>query len=37
MASPYSAGMLQESAMFINDFLAFARLAPPFGVRARGW
>jgi len=21
--------MLQESAMFINDFLAFARLAPP--------
>src|SRR5919204_3419452 len=24
-----SAGMLQESAMFINDFLAFARLAPP--------
>jgi ATP-binding cassette, subfamily B, bacterial len=24
-----SAGMLQESAMFINDFLAFAKLAPP--------
>ena len=23
-----SAGMLQESAMFINDFLAFAKLAP---------
>ena len=24
-----SAGMLQESAMFIDDFLAFAELAPP--------
>jgi ATP-binding cassette, subfamily B, bacterial len=24
-----SAGMLQESAMFIDDFLAFAKLAPP--------
>lgn len=24
-----SAGMLQESAMFVDDFLAFARLAPP--------
>ena len=24
-----SAGMLQESAMFINDFIAFSRLAPP--------
>ena len=24
-----SAGMLQESAMFIEDFLAFAKLAPP--------
>lgn len=24
-----SAGMLQESAMFVEDFLAFARLAPP--------
>jgi len=28
-----SAGMLQESAMFIDDFLAFAELAPP---RPRG-
>ena len=32
-----SAGMLQESAMFIDDFLAFARLAPPAGgARASG-
>jgi hypothetical protein len=28
-----SAGMLQESAMFVNDFLAFARLAPPVTAR----
>jgi ATP-binding cassette, subfamily B, bacterial len=32
-----SAGMLQESAMFIDDFLAFARLAPSAGeARASG-
>ena len=31
-----SAGMLQESAMFINDFLAFAKLAPEVRRRGRG-